>query len=116
MLDLHAIKPEDLQGMDAQTATSIATLMLERLGAMAAQIDERDRLIAERDQLIKYKEAKLQKVTFELARLKAWRFGAHTERMDAEQRRLFEETLAEDQASLEGRWCMDTPSGSMLLT
>jgi len=31
---------------------------------------------------------------FELRRLKAWRFSAKTERMNAEQRQLFEETLA----------------------
>ena len=31
--------------------------------------------------------------------LKAWKFGAKTEALDAEQRRLFEETLAEDEAS-----------------
>ena len=31
-------------------------------------------------------------------RLKAWRFGAKTERMNAEQREIFEETFAADQA------------------
>ena len=30
----------------------------------------------------------------QLARLKAWKFGAKTERMNAEQRDIFEETLA----------------------
>src|SRR5207253_3128928 len=45
--------------------------------------------------------AKLEKVNFELARLKAWKFGAKTETMSAEQRRLFEETMAEDEASLQ---------------
>ena len=45
--------------------------------------------------------AKLQQVTFELARLKAWKFGAKTEAMTVEQRRLFKETVAEDEASLQ---------------
>ena len=107
MLDLHAIKPEDLQALDAQTVRTIATLLLQHVDTItvehAEEIDERDRVIAARDQLIQFKEAKLQKVTFELAKLKAWRFGAKTERMDAEQRRLFEETLAEDQADLEAQ-------------
>ena len=40
---------------------------------------------------------------FKLARLKAYRFGAWTERMDVGQRQVFEETLAEDQASLEAQ-------------
>ena len=52
---------------------------------------------------IKFKDAKIERITFELARLKAWRFGAKTEAMNAEQRQLFEETLAEDQASLEAQ-------------
>jgi transposase len=49
----------------------------------------------------KFKYAKLERITFELARLKAWEFGAKTERMNAEQRPMFDETAAEDEASLE---------------
>ena len=37
-------------------------------------------------QAIKFKDAKLEKITFELARLKRWKFGAKTEAMTAEQR------------------------------
>jgi Transposase C of IS166 homeodomain len=37
---------------------------------------------------------------FELARLKRWKFGAKTEAMTAQQRALFQDTLAEDEASL----------------
>jgi transposase len=48
-------------------------------------------------------ERYLTRITFELRRLKAWRFAAKTERMNAEQRQLFEETLAADQASLEAQ-------------
>ena len=52
---------------------------------------------------IKLRDIKIERITHELARLKAWRFGARTERMSAEQRELFEETLAADQASLEAQ-------------
>jgi transposase len=103
MLDVHQITPQDLQGLDAETATNIAKLMLERIGSMSEQINEHARQLAERDQQIKHKDAKLQKVTFELARLKAWKFGAKTEAMTAEQRHLFEETIAEDEASLQAQ-------------
>src|SRR5688572_29024685 len=89
MFDVHQLKAEDLQGLDAETATQIAALMLERIGALSAEI--------------KHKDAKLQKVTFELARLKALKYGARTEVMTAEQRRLFEETIAEDEASLQAQ-------------
>lgn len=54
-------------------------------------------------QAIKFKDVKIERITFELARLKAWRFGAKTERMNADQCQMFEETLAEDQASLEAQ-------------
>ncbi|MCW7540959.1 IS66 family transposase [Aquabacterium sp. A7-Y] len=110
MLDPHLLKPEDLQGLDAEAAKQLARVMLERIASMTAQIndhakhlDERDRQIAERDALIKYKDVKLQKLTFELARYKAWKFGAKTEAMTAEQRRLFEETAAEDEADLQAQ-------------
>ena len=73
MLDVRQLKAEDLQGLDAGAATKIALLLLDRVGTMSVQLDERD-------QAIKYKDAKLQKVTFELARLKAWKFGAKTRR------------------------------------
>ena len=37
----------------------------------------------------------------ELARPKAWKFGANTETMNAQQRQMFENTLAEGQGSLD---------------
>ena len=96
MLDMHQLKPEDLRGLDVETATKIAAVLLERVGTMSTQL-------AERDRQLKHKDAKLQKVTFALARLKAWKFGAKTEAMSAEQRHLFEETVAEDEASLQAQ-------------
>ena len=49
-------------------------------------------------QAILFKDAKVERITFELRRLKTSRFDAKTERMNAEQRQLLEETLAADQA------------------
>lgn len=49
---------------------------------------------------IAWRDAKLEKINFELARLKRWKFGAKTEAMTAQQRALFQDTLAEDEASL----------------
>lgn len=68
--------------------------MLTHIGMQSQHIERQVRDI-------KFKDARIERITFELARLKAWRFGAKTEAMNAEQRQLFEETLAEDQASLE---------------
>ena len=93
MLDVHALKAEDLQGLDPSAMAAVAAKML-------AHIDNQAREIERKNAELDFKTAKLEKVTFELARLKAWKYGAKTEAMSAEQRRLFEETLAEDEAAL----------------
>ena len=67
------------------------------------QLAERDALLQRKDREIALRDAKIEKINFELARLKRWKFGAKTEAMNAEQRRLFEETLAEDEASLQAQ-------------
>lgn len=100
MLDVRHLKAEDLQGLDAEAAVRIAALLLDRVAAIDA---EHGRQISERDAEIKLSAVKLQKLTFELARLKRLKFGAKTEAMTVDQRRLFEETLAEDEAALQAR-------------
>jgi hypothetical protein len=75
MLNLRDLKAEDLQGLDAEAAVRIATLLLDRVAAMD---DEYGRQISERDAEIKLTAAKLQKLTFELARLKRLKFGTKT--------------------------------------
>ncbi len=57
-------------------------------------------LLQRKDRDIAWRDARIEKITFELARLKRWKFGAKSEAMDADQRRLFAETIAEDEASL----------------
>ncbi|SFO89544.1 Transposase [Variovorax sp. OK605] len=86
MQELHDLKDEDLRGLAPEAVTALAQQMLQRL--------------RHQDSEIKFKDAKIEKITFQLARLKAWKGGAKTEAMSAEQRRLFEETLVEDEASL----------------
>jgi transposase len=96
MLDVRSLKAEDLKGLSPSAMADMSARMLEHIAAQARQIEQHE-------QTIKFKDAKLEKVTFELARLKAWKFGAKTEAMNAEQRRMFEETLAEDEASLQAQ-------------
>lgn len=108
--DLLAANPS---GLSAETAALVAQLLrrlqdqeqqLAEHGRVLAQRDqalaERDALLQRKDREIALREAKIEKITFELARLKRWKFGAKSEAMNAEQRRLFEETLAEDEAGL----------------
>jgi len=97
MLDsLAGLNVQDLQGLSPQAWAGVAAQMLARIG-------EQNEFIAQQAQLIRFKDVKIERIMFELARLKAWKFGARTERMDAGQRQMFEETLAEDQASLEAQ-------------
>ncbi|HEX6016821.1 MAG TPA: IS66 family transposase, partial [Burkholderiaceae bacterium] len=103
MLEVHALKAEDLQGLDARTIADIAAKMLAHIGEQSSRIDSQAREIQRKDAELEFKTAKLDKITFELARLKAWKYGAKTEAMSEQQRRLFEETLAEDAAALEAR-------------
>ncbi|CAM5786948.1 IS66 family transposase [Ottowia pentelensis] len=94
--DLLATNPS---GLSAEAAALIAQLR-QRLQDQEQQLAERDALLQRKDREIALREAKIEKITFELARLKRWKFGAKSEAMNAEQRRLFEETLAEDEAGL----------------
>src|SRR4030095_6311336 len=96
MLDVRSLKAEDLKGLSPGAMADVSTRLLEHIAAQARQIEQHE-------QTIKFKDAKLEKVTFELARLKAWKFGAKTEAMSAEQRRMFEETVAEDEALLQAQ-------------
>ena len=93
MVDLATLDAKDLQGLSPGATTELATRMLVDIKARAekAQRDARE---------MRFKDVKIEKITFELARLKAWKFGAHTERMNAEQRQMFESTVAEDEADL----------------
>lgn len=93
MVDLSTLRAEDLRGLDAGAVAELAVRMLSELKLRGEQ--------AERDaQTIRFKDARLEKITFELARLKAWKFGARTERMNVEQRQMFETTAAEEEADL----------------
>jgi transposase len=96
MLNVHELSPQDFVGLSPAAAAELAARVLAHVGAQSRQIESQA-------QAIQFKDAKIQSIMFELRRLKAWRFDAKTERMNAEQRQLFEETLAADQADLEAQ-------------
>jgi len=96
MLNVHELSPQDFVGLSPTAAAELAARVLAHFGEQSRQIESQA-------QAIQFKDAKIQSIMFELRRLKAWRFDAKTERMNAEQRQLFEETLAADQADLEAQ-------------
>jgi transposase len=103
MLDVHAIKSQDLKALSAAELTELAAQMLAHIVEQTKHIGALDKRIGSQAQGIKWRDAKIESITFQLARLKAWRFGAKTEVMNAEQREIFEETFAADHASLEAQ-------------
>ena len=103
MLDVQAIDPEDITALSAAELGALFTQMRAHIGEQSRHIGEQSKRIDSQAQAIKWRDAKIQSITFQLARFKAWKFGARTERMNAEQRDIFEETCAADQASLEAQ-------------
>ena len=103
MLDAQTLKTEDLQGLSREAVTELAATLLAQLSAHQAALAAKDEQIAQRDREIRFKDVKIERITFELARLKAWKFSARTEAMNAQQRQMFEDTAAEDEADLQAQ-------------
>jgi transposase len=103
MLNVHEFKAQDLQRLSFGAMAEVAAQMLEHIAEQSRHIGEQSLQIDSQAQAIKFRDVKIERITHELARLKAWRFAARTERMRAEQSQLFEETLAVDQTSLEAQ-------------
>ncbi|WP_036517736.1 IS66 family transposase, partial [Nevskia soli] len=79
----------DSAQLDHLNATELKALVSELL----VRIDEDQRVIT-------WKDAKLSKVTFELAQLRRLKFGRGSEQIDSIQKPLFDESVEEDLAAL----------------
>ena len=88
----------DEAALNAITDTDALRVLVREQMAKVAQ---RDIIIARRDHEIAYKTAKIDKLTHELARLRRVQFSAKSERMNPEQRELFDEAMAADIAAVE---------------
>lgn len=103
MLKPQSIQAADLQGLSRKELNELIPQLLARIDEQAAHIGTQDQRLGAAQQDIKWRDARIEKITFQLAQLRSWKFGAKSERMSAEQRELFAETLAADQASLEAQ-------------
>jgi transposase len=103
MLDKQSINVQGLKGLSRTELDAMIPQLLSHIDEQERHIGEQGKRLDSAQQAIKWRDAKIEKITFELARLKAWKFGAKSERMTAEQRELFAEALAADQASLEAQ-------------
>ena len=91
-----------LPQIDAQALASMAPEELRALTAQLLQRIEQDAQRADQaSQAIALRDAKIDKLSFELAQLRRIRFGVKSEQLDAQQRPLFEEAVQADIAALE---------------
>ena len=89
--------------MDACSLEAIGDIDMLRqmVREQRACIAERDATIAANECTLRERNALIDKLKFEMARLRRVQFAAKSERMDAVQRGLFDEAMAEDIATVE---------------
>ena len=68
---------------------------------LIVQLSEQSKTIAAKDSDILYRQAKIDKLTHELATLKRWKFGRSSELLNAGQVSLLDETIDADIAAIE---------------
>jgi transposase len=85
---------ESLQNLNAEQ-------LRELVPELIAKIAQQSQIIAERDSDIQYRQAKIDKLTHELATLKRWKFGRSSELLNASQISLLDETIDADIAAIE---------------
>ena len=103
MLSMRDLKPQDLQGLSQEAITVLAAQMLGHIEQQARDLESQHKLLQRKDRDIAWRDAKIEKITVELARLKRWKYGAKSEAMTADQRQMFQDTLLEDEADLEAQ-------------
>ncbi|MCE4555249.1 IS66 family transposase [Roseateles cellulosilyticus] len=116
MLGLSDMPDIDERALPAPVQAALAQMRqyIERqaheIDQRGAEIERRDDEIRRRDAEIErkqkeiaWRDTQLEKIKLEVARLKRWQFDAKSEAMTAQQRALFAETLAEDEADLRAK-------------
>ena len=71
MLDVRALKAQDLRGLSPDALAAAAEQMLVHIGEQSKHIGEQSKRIDSQAQAIKWRDAKIQSITFQLARFKA---------------------------------------------
>jgi transposase len=87
MLDTAQINPDKLHELGVDQLRELTQALLQRTGRDAQELIWRD--------------AKIDKLTFEIAQLKRMQFGVKSEQLGADQRALFDEAVGGDIAAIE---------------
>ena len=85
---------ESLQNLSAEQLRELAAELIARVAPQS-------QIIAAKDSDILYRQAKIDKLTHELATLKRWKFGRSSEQLNGIQISLIEETIEADIAAIE---------------
>ena len=127
--------PREWAQMDAQELRDLTATLIAQLTQREAQISERDARIVERDAQINARDAaltardaelarrdeelkrrqlKIDQLIHEMATIKRWRYGRHSEQLDAVQRSLLDESIDADieAISLEIEALREKPTGA----
>lgn len=93
----------ELTRMDADQLRDLTSRLLAQLAERDAQISQQHaelsaqtEAIARRDNELKHKQLKIDQLTHEMATLKRYRFGRHSEQLDIVQRSLLDESIDAD--------------------
>jgi len=102
------VAPESLASLNAEQLHALTRDLIAQIANREQQINARDQQIATLDQVItskdreiKYRQAKIDQLTHEMAVLKRWKFGRSREQLDAGQASLLDETIDADIAAIE---------------
>ncbi len=95
------VNSQQLDSLDADELRALASELLAQMARHDASIASKDQEIERKDGELKYRQAKIDQLTHEMAVLKRWKFGRSGERLDAAQLSLLDETLDADIAAIE---------------
>jgi transposase len=88
------VNAEQLDSLNAEQLRALAKALLDQTARGEA-------LLADKERELKYRQAKIDQLTHEMAVLKRWKFGRSGERLDAAQLSLLDETIDADIAAIE---------------
>ena len=97
------VAPESLPSLNAEE-------LRELVSELIAKIAQQGQIIAAKDSDILYRQAKIDKLTHELATLKRWKFGRSSELLNAGQISLLDETIEAYIAAIEQELKALTPA------
>jgi transposase len=89
-------RPAELTQMNAEQLRDLTSTLLAQLAERDAALSVQAAQIASRDKELKHKQLKIDQLTHEMATLKRWRFGPHSEQLDEIQRSLLDECIDAD--------------------